>query len=65
MYKIKPGVKLVFKKSQDEVAEEIGCDRATLNRVLNGKQECSKILAYSIVKYLDSELELLEIFNEE
>lgn len=47
---------------QSYSAEIIGLDRATLNRILNKKQKCSKLVAYCITKFLDENKEIDDFF---
>ena len=50
----------MFNKTQ--MAKVIGLNPDTLRRVINGKQECSKLVAYCITKFLNSEAEIEEYF---
>ena len=45
-----------------KMAEIIGLNPATLRRVINGKQECSKLVAYCITKFLDEDAEIEDYF---
>lgn len=55
--------KEVFKKyNKTQSAKIIGLDPATLSRVINGKQECSKLVAYCITKFLDCNAEIENYF---
>ena len=58
-FKDKNVVKM-FNKTQ--MAKVIGLNPDTLRRVINGKQECSKLVAYCITKFLNSEAEIEEYF---
>ena len=49
--------------SMNELAQTIGVERETLSRIMNGKQACSKPLAYCITKTLDPEKEINELFE--
>ena len=51
-----------FKKNKTKSAKIIGLDPATLIRITNGKQECSKLVAYCITKFLNSKAEIEEYF---
>jgi len=46
-----------------QVAKVIGLTPDTLRRVINGKQLCSKLVAYCITKFLNSEAEITEYFD--
>lgn len=50
----------MFNKTQ--MAKVIGLNPDTLRRVINGKQECSKLVAYCITKFLDDEAEIEDYF---
>ena len=59
----------IFKKEtldknvvKNELAREVGIARETSNRILNGKQACSKAMAYCITKYLDNNKEINNFF---
>ena len=43
-------------------SERIGITRVYLTNILNGKQTCSKVVAYCITKYLDKNAEIEEYF---
>ena len=61
MYTFKDkNVAKMFNKTQ--MAKVIGLNPDTLRRVINGKQECSKLVAYCITKFLNSEAEIEEYF---
>ena len=51
----------MFNKTQ--MAKVIGLNPDTLRRVINGKQECSKLVAYCITKFLNSEAEIEDYFE--
>lgn len=53
-------IKLINKS---KLAEEIGVSNTYLNRVLNQRTTCSKILAYCITKSLDKDAEILDYFK--
>lgn len=40
----------------------IGIHPDTLRKVINGKQYCSKLVAYAITKFLDSDAEINDYF---
>jgi DNA-binding XRE family transcriptional regulator len=62
MYRIKN--KIDF-KNQVKASETIGISKYTLCRILNGKQLTSKVIAYCIVKYYDSNAEIEDYFTKE
>lgn len=51
----------MFNKTQ--MAKTIGLNPDTLRRVINGKQECSKLVAYCITKFLNHEAEIENYFE--
>ena len=59
IFKNKEAVKM-FNKTQ--MAKIVGLNPDTLRRVINGKQECSKLVAYCITKFLNNEAEIEEYF---
>ena len=48
--------------NKTQMAKVIGLNADTLRRVINGKQECSKLVAYCITKFLNSEAEIENYF---
>jgi len=46
-----------------QMAKVVGLNPDTLRRIINGKQVCSKLVAYCITKFLNSEAEILDYFN--
>ena len=58
-FKDKNVVKM-FNKTQ--MAKVIGLNPDTLRRVINGKQECSKLVAYCVTKFLNYESEIEDYF---
>lgn len=63
MWKFKDKEKAkMFNKTQ--MAKVIGLNADTLRRVINGKQECSKLVAYCITKFLNSEAEIEDYFKK-
>lgn len=50
----------MFNKTQ--MAKVIGLNPDTLRRVINGKQECSKLVAYCITKFLNDEAKIEDYF---
>lgn len=63
MYTFKDkNVAKMFNKTQ--MAKVIGLNPDTLRRVINGKQECSKLVAYCITKFLDDEAEIEDYFKK-
>ena len=65
MYIIKKDVKLdlVRDKAQRDIADKIGINEFSLSRILNGKQGCSKSIAYAITKINNNEDEILDYFD--
>lgn len=49
--------------NKTQVAKIIGLNADTLRRVINGKQVCSKLVAYCITKFLNSDAEIEDYFN--
>ena len=49
--------------NQSELARKVGINQATLNRIFNQKQSCSKVLAYAIVKTINENNEILDYFE--
>lgn len=62
MYVLKE-IKNYYIENQKSAAEEIGIAEGTLSRILNKKQECSKIMAYSITKYINPNKEIEDFFE--
>lgn len=63
MWKFKDKEKAkMFNKTQ--MAKVVGLNADTLRRVINGKQECSKLVAYCITKFLNSEAEIEDYFKK-
>ena len=48
--------------NKEQMAKFIGLNPDTLRRVINGKQECSKLVAYCITKFLNYEAEIEDYF---
>ena len=48
--------------NKEQMAKVIGLNPDTLRRVINGKQECSKLVAYCITKFLNYEAEIEDYF---
>lgn len=46
-----------------EAAKEIGLAPETLRRVVTGTQLCSKLVAYCITKFIDSNSEIKDYFD--
>lgn len=55
-------IKLINKT---KLAHQIGVSASYLNRVLNGKIKCSKIVAYCVTKTLDDNCEISDFFIQE
>ena len=49
--------------NKEQMANVIGLSPDTVRRVINGKQKCSKLVAYCITKFLNSEAEIEEYFE--
>ena len=63
MWKFKDKEKVkMFNKTQ--MAKVVGLNADTLRRVINGKQECSKLVAYCITKFINSESEIEDYFEK-
>ncbi len=54
-------VAITYNKVQ--MAKVVGLNPDTLRRVINGKQNCSKLVAYCITKFLNSEAEIVDYFD--
>lgn len=54
MYKFKDK-EIVKKYNKRVMAEIIGLNSATLRRIINGTQECSKVVAYAITKFINQD----------
>ena len=46
-----------------QMAKVVGLNPDTLRRVINGKQICTKLVAYCITKFLNSEAEIEDYFE--
>lgn len=46
-----------------QMAKVVGLNPDTLRRVINGKQVCTKLVAYCITKFLNSEAEIEDYFD--
>lgn len=51
--------------TQKEASEEIGISEETFSRILNRKRKCSKVTAYAITKFFDSEANIEDYFEKE
>lgn len=60
MYRIRDIFDLKINKTQ--ASKEIGITREYLTNVLNGKCDCSKLVAYCITKYINPKAEINDIF---
>ena len=60
MYYINKKIKF---DNQIKASEKIGIANETLCRILNGKQGCSKVVAYCIAKHYDINAEILDYFK--
>lgn len=59
MYLLTEDIKI---KNIGKASKEIGINISTLSRILHKKQNCSKIMAYCITKYIDQEAEISDYF---
>ena len=50
--------------NQSQLAKKIGINQATLNRIFNKKQSCSKVIAYAIVKSINENAEIKDYFTK-
>lgn len=48
--------------NKTKMAEIVGLNADTLRRIINGKQECSKLVAYCITKFLNEDAEIEDYF---
>ena len=62
MYRFKTLFELEINKTA--ASKEIGVSREYLTDVLNGKKDCTKILAYCITKYINPNAEIRDLFYE-
>lgn len=62
MYMIKADIKDSI--NQRQLAEKVGIAFETLNRILNKKQLCSKMMAYCICKAIDENSEIEDYFEK-
>lgn len=62
MWKFK-GKDLAKNYNKTQVAKIIGLNADTLRRVINGKQVCSKLVAYCITKFLNKDAEIEDYFE--
>lgn len=62
MYILKDGVDL--KINQTIASVVIGISQPTLSNILNRKVSCRKVVAFSIVKYLDEKAEIEDYFEK-
>lgn len=61
MYDIKD-TKKVSIINQSELARKTGINQATVNRIFNKKQSCSKLMAYAITKTINENAEINDYF---
>ena len=61
MYQFKDISKIAI-INQSGLARKIGIAQSTLNRILNKKQNCSKLMAYAIVKTINENAEIEDYF---
>lgn len=62
MYILKEGV--MTKINQSIACEVIGITQPTLSNILNRKVACRKVVAFSIVKYIDENAEIEDYFEK-
>lgn len=53
-----------IKINQTFASKIIGIAQPTLSNILNGKVACRKVVAFSIVKYLDDNAEIEDYFTK-
>jgi len=61
MYQLKDISKISI-INQSKLAQKIGASQATLNRIFNKKQSCSKLMAYAISKAINENAEIEDYF---
>ena len=61
MYILKENVEV--RMNQTIASEVIGIAQPTLSNILNRKVACRKVVAFSIVKYLDDKAEIEDYFE--
>ena len=62
MYELKDIEKVAI-INQSELARKVGINQATLNRIFNKKQKCSKLMAYAISKSINENAEIENYFE--
>lgn len=62
MYMVKVDIK--DSVNQRQLAEKVGIAYETINRILNKKQSCSKMMAYCICKAINKDAEIEEYFEK-
>lgn len=62
MYQLKDISKISI-INQSKLAKKIGASQATLNRIFNKKQSCSKLMAYAISKAINENAEIEDYFE--
>ena len=62
MYQLKDAEKVAI-INQSELARKVGINQATLNRIFNKKQKCSKLMAYAISKSINENAEIENYFE--
>lgn len=60
MYKLKS--KLILQYTQKEFAKKVGITPEFMSEIQNGRK-CSKLVAYSITKAYNENLEILDLFD--
>mgnify|MGYP003465028647 CR=1 FL=1 len=61
MYQLKDVSKISI-INQSELARKVGVNQATLNRIFNKKQNCSKLMAYAISKAINENAKVEDYF---
>jgi len=61
MYRFKSGLGLVF--NQRQISRQTGLAFETINRIVNRKQNCSKVSAYCICKSINQDAEIEDYFE--
>lgn len=62
MYVLKEDAKISI--NQTIASEVIGIAQPTLSNILNRKVACRKVVAFSIVKYIDENAEIEDFFDK-
>lgn len=62
MYRLKENLELKI-ANKKKLAEEVGIYPETLSRIISRKQDCSKVVAYSISKHLCEDMDISDFFE--